>query len=112
MEFLGRSEKERDRIEAQREQERKKKLRHAQRVAGGLGSLLAIALGLASVPGNGKRRAEGNLELARRAVDESLSSAGRQPARGAADVPQLEELRQGLLKKAEEFYSNYLSKQE
>jgi len=112
MEFLGRSEKERDRIEAQREQERKKKLRHAQRVAGVLGSLLVIALGLAYVAWNEKRRAEGNLELARRAVDESLSSAGRQPAREAADVPQLEEFRQELLKKAEEFYSNYLGKQE
>jgi tetratricopeptide (TPR) repeat protein len=112
MEFLDRSEKERDRIEAEREEERKKKLRHAQQVAGVLGSLFVLALFLAYVAWNEKRRAEGNLELARRAVDESLSSAGRQPAREAADVPQLEEFRQELLQKAEEFYSNYLAKEE
>ena len=97
MEFLDRSEKERDRLEAEREKERKKKLKHAQRIAAVLGSLLVVALGLAYVAWNEKRRAEGNLELARRAVDESLSSAGREPAREAADVPQLEEFRQELL---------------
>ena len=112
MEFLDRSEKERDRLEAEREKERKKKLKHAQRIAAVLGSLLVVALGLAYVAWNEKRRAEGNLELARRAVDESLSSAGREPAREAADVPQLEQFRQELLKKAEEFYSNYLPKQD
>ena len=44
-------------------------------------------------------------------MDESLSSAGRQQAREAPDPPQLERFRHELLIKAEEFYSNFLTKQ-
>jgi eukaryotic-like serine/threonine-protein kinase len=58
-----------------------------------------------------RARAEANLGLASKAVDESLSSAGDQQARESADPPQLERFRQELLKKAEEFYSNSLAKQ-
>ncbi len=58
-----------------------------------------------------RARAEANLELASKAVDESLSSAGNQQGRESPDPPQLEQFRQELLKKAEEFYSNFLAKQ-
>jgi tetratricopeptide (TPR) repeat protein len=111
MEFLDRSEKERARVEAEREQERKKKLRHVQWAAAVLGIMLVIAASLAYFVWTEKRRAETNLQLAKTAVDESLSSAGSQQAREAADTPQMEEFRQGLLEKAKDFYVNYLSKQ-
>jgi tetratricopeptide (TPR) repeat protein len=112
MEFLDRSEKERDRVEAERENERKRKLRHAQWVAGILGTLLMVAVSLAYLVWREKGRAEANLQLAKNAVDESLSSAGRQQAREAADVPEMEEFRQDLLRKAKDFYVNYLTKRQ
>jgi serine/threonine protein kinase len=58
-----------------------------------------------------RTRAEENLGLASKAVDESLSFAGNQQGRESPDPPQLELFRQELLKKAEEFYSNFLAKQ-
>jgi tetratricopeptide (TPR) repeat protein len=111
MAFLDRSEKEQERIEAAREKERKNKLRMAWAVAGTLGMVLLVALAFYYVARVETARAEANLQLARKAVDESLSSAGRQQAREAADPPQLEAFRQELLMKAEAFYSNFLVKQ-
>ncbi len=111
MEFLDRSEKERARVEAEREQERKRKLRHVQWAAAVLGILLVVTASLAYFVWSEKRRAETNLQLAKTAVDESLSSAGSQQAREAADAPQMEQFRQGLLEKAEDFYVKYLGKQ-
>ncbi len=111
MDFLDRSEKEQDRIEKERAKERKNKLRLAWAVAGALGVLLLVALSYYYVARVQTARAQTNLQLARRAVDESLSSAGSQQAREAAGVPQLEQFRQELLKKAEDFYSNFLAKQ-
>jgi tetratricopeptide (TPR) repeat protein len=111
MDFLDRSERQQERIEAEREKERKNKLRLAWAVAAALGVLLLVALSYYYVARVQTARAEANLQLARKAVDESLSSAGRQQAREAADLPQLEQFRQELLKKAEDFYSNFLAKQ-
>ena len=45
-----------------------------------------------------------NLQLAQNAVDEMLSSAGREQERVAEDVPQMEEFRRELLAKARGFY--------
>jgi tetratricopeptide (TPR) repeat protein len=111
MDFLDRSEKEQDRIEAERERQRKNKLRLAWAVAGALGVLLLVALSFYYVARVETARAETNLLMARKAVDESLSSAGRQQAREAAGPPQLEQFRHELLKKAEEFYSSFLARQ-
>jgi len=111
LDFLERSEKERDRIEAEREKERKNKLRLAWAVAAALGVLLLVALSYYYVARRETARAETNLELAKKAVDESLSSAGREQGRESPDPPQLEQFRQELLKKAEEFYSSSLAKQ-
>src|SRR5208282_5743703 len=58
-----------------------------------------------------RTRAEENLGLASKAVDESLSFAGNQQGRESPDPPQLEQFRQQLLKKAEEFYTNFLATQ-
>jgi tetratricopeptide (TPR) repeat protein len=111
MDFLSRSEEERDRIEAEKEKERKGKLVLAWTVASALGVLLLAALSLYFLAQRETARAEGNLQLAKKAVDESLSSAGRHQAREAPDPPQLERFRNELLIKAEEFYSNFLAKQ-
>jgi tetratricopeptide (TPR) repeat protein len=111
MDFLNRSEQERDRIEAEREKERKGKLFLAWTIASALGVLLLAALSLYFLAQRETARAEANLKLAKKAVDESLSSAGRQQAREAPDPPQLEQFRHELLIKAEQFYSNFLAKQ-
>ena len=111
MDFLDRSETEQARIEAERENARKNKLRLAWAVAGSLGVLLLVALFYYHVAQTENRRAEANLGLALRAVDESLSSAGNQQGRESPDPPQLEHFRQQLLKKAEDFYTNFLATQ-
>ena len=105
MEFLDLSEKERDRLSAERERERRKTLRQTQWVAAILGVLCVVALSLAYVAWSEKRRAEDNLQLAKKAVDESLSSAGREQSREAADLPEMEEFRKELLDKAGNFYA-------
>jgi len=64
-----------------------------------------VALSLAYAAWSEERRAEGNLQLARKAVDESLSSAGRQQSRETADLPEMEEFRKELLDKAGNFYA-------
>jgi Flp pilus assembly protein TadD len=111
IDFLDRSEKERDRIEAELENARKNKLRLAWVVAGALAVLLLVALSFYYFARSEGRRAEANLGLASKAVDESLSSAGKQQGRESPDPPQLEEFRHELLNKAEAFYSNFLVKQ-
>ncbi len=111
LEFLDRSKKERDRVAAAREQERKKKLRQTQWAVGVLGIFLLIVGYLAYLTHMESDRAEANLQLARKAVDESLSSAVRQQASEVTASPQLEQFRQELLTKAEDFYSNFLAKQ-
>jgi len=112
MGFLDRSKKERDRVEAERETQRKRKLARARLAVGVLAVLLCGALFLTYFAWRETRRAETNLQLAMKAVDESLSSAGRDQARESADVPQFEQFRRELLEKAEVFYSGYLAKQQ
>jgi tetratricopeptide (TPR) repeat protein len=105
MDFLDRSEEERERLSAENKRERHKQLRQTQWAAGILGSLFLIALFLVYFALRQTRRAENNLELAKKAVDESLSSVGREQAREADDLPQVEQFRRELLVKAEAFYT-------
>jgi tetratricopeptide (TPR) repeat protein len=107
MEFLDHSQKVRDGFIAQREKERKKKLREYQWAAGILGILLVIAGVLGRIARKEQARAEENLQLARDAVNEMLSSAGSKQARVTADVPEMEEFRKELLEKAKRFYDNF-----
>lgn len=107
--FLERSLEERRRFQAERDRERRAKLRRVQWTAGVLATLLVLAASLAFVARRENIRAEANLELARDAVDESLSSVDRDPARVAADVPQVEEIRRELLAKAERFYVAFMN---
>ena len=98
---------EQERLAAERESARKRKLRQTQWVAGAMALLAAASLVLAFVAVREKDRAETNLQLAKKAVDESLSSAGRQQAQGTADLPEMVEFRQGLLDKAASFYADF-----
>src|SRR5206468_8320645 len=96
---------------AEQERERRRKLRQYQWAASILAALLVIVGWLAYVAQRANARAERNLQLAQNAVDEMLSSAGRQPARVAEDVPQMEEFRKELLDKARNFYANFTAQQ-
>jgi len=106
VEFLDRSKKERDRLAAAQEYERKKKLRQAQWAAGILGTLLLGFVYLAYVAFRDSGRARANLAEARTAVDEMLLTAGSQtaPEAEAADVPQMMAFRKELVSKAQTFY--------
>ncbi len=111
MAFLDRSEQETRRIEAERERQRRNKLRLAWAVAGTLGALLVVAVVFFLKAKTASQSAEDNLALARSAVNESLSSPSGQQGREMPDVPQLEQFRAELLKKAEDFYSKRLPQQ-
>ena len=104
MDFLDRSEMQR---EVEREKERKRRLTR-QVVSYVLATLLVIVGSLLYVVRKEKARAESNLVQAKKAVDESLSSAGREQAREAADLPQMEEFRKELLDKARIFYLGFV----
>ena len=107
MQFLDRSAQERDRQREVEERARKRKLREYQWAAGVLGLLLVITLWFFHMARVQKARAETYLGLAQQSVNEMLSSAGRQQARVAADVPELEAFRKELLEKARVFYSTF-----
>jgi tetratricopeptide (TPR) repeat protein len=103
MEFLDRSEKQR---EIEREKERWRKRTRQIAIYGLTGLLMAIGT-LAYVVYRQRARAETNLMLAKKAVDESLSSVGAQRSREAPDSPEMEEFRRELLDKARNFYLNF-----
>jgi len=68
---------------------------------------LAFTAVLGVLAGFERDRAEKNLDLARQAVDESLSTAGRQQARESADAPAIESFRKELLDKAAAYYAAF-----
>jgi tetratricopeptide (TPR) repeat protein/energy-coupling factor transporter ATP-binding protein EcfA2 len=109
MAFLDRSLEQRERERTERERERRLKLRRAQVAAGVLAIFLVVAVSLAYIALRESDRATKNLALARAAVDQSLSSAERDPARVGADPPPLQEFRRELLVKAETFYRAFMS---
>jgi tetratricopeptide (TPR) repeat protein len=108
MAFLDRSEQESIRTRAEQERERKRKLRQAQWTAAVFGVLFVIAVFFAYVARQENLRAATNLRLAKDAVDQTLSSAGLDPASAGADVPQMQEFRRQLLEKAKTFYVAFL----
>ncbi len=108
MAFLSRSEQEQLRAKAERARERRRKLQQAWWTAAVFGVLFVIAGVLAYVARAENRRATTNLSLAKDAVDQTLSSAGLDPASAGADVPQMTEFRRELLEKAKAFYDDFL----
>lgn len=109
MRFLEGSAKERDRLLQEAEKARRRKLREYQWAASIMGVLLLGVGILAYLARNENALAGKNLRLALNAVDEMLSSAGREQARVAADVPQMEEFRGELLSKARSFYNIFIT---
>jgi len=69
--------------------------------------LLVVTSALGIIAHREQVRAERNLQLAKQAVDESLSSAGRQQAQESADSPEMEAFRKVLLDKAAAFYAGF-----
>lgn len=108
MAFLDQSEQERIRFKSGQEQERRRKLQRAWLVAGVFGVLFVVAGVLAYVARRENLRATQNLAFAKDAVDQTLSSAGLDPASAGADVPQMSEFRRQLLEKAKTFYDDFL----
>jgi tetratricopeptide (TPR) repeat protein len=106
--FLDRSEAERTRERTEREQQRRRKLQLARGIAAVFGVLFLGAGAAAYFAWAENARAEGNLRLARAAVDQSLSSADVDLASAGADVPQMAEFRLALLGKAKQFYEQFL----
>jgi tetratricopeptide (TPR) repeat protein len=111
MQFLDRSEKERDRQKAERRALRLRNLR----LAWGTAAVLLVATIVVAWQGLVARRettrAETNLQLATGAVDELLASTDRDPASVGADVPQMEQLRRDLLGRAKRFYAEFIRQQ-
>ena len=83
---MERSAAERDRLLAESERARKRKLREYQWAAAIMGTLLLVVGFLAYLARLENARAEKNLRLAENAVDEMLLSAGREQARVAAVI--------------------------
>jgi tetratricopeptide (TPR) repeat protein/energy-coupling factor transporter ATP-binding protein EcfA2 len=107
MQFLDRSAAERERARAAEEHARRRKLREYQWAAGVLALLLVVTLWFYHTARVQRARAEAYLDLAQQSVNEMLSSAGKQQARVAADVPELEAFRKELLEKARVFYAAF-----
>ena len=111
MGFLDASERERDRLVAERRAERRRQWRRLQWVAAAL-ALLLVATGITAYVARRESararaenaRAEENLRLARAAVDESLVAVDREPSLLGVDVPQIVGFRRDLLERAQRFY--------
>ena len=110
MAFLDRSRQERDALSAERERERRGKLREARWAAGILAALLAIAGVLGLVAVGERNRAEKNLRTANDVVDKLLLAAGSDTEEDAAEIPEMQALRKKLLDQAR-LYLNGFTKQ-
>ncbi|MGH9175572.1 MAG: hypothetical protein ACRD1H_14500, partial [Vicinamibacterales bacterium] len=88
IQFLDRSETERDRLAAERRAERRRKWRQLQWTAGVLAALFVAAIVATVYAFRESARAEANFWIASRAVDESLSLVDRDPQRVGRDDPQ------------------------
>jgi tetratricopeptide (TPR) repeat protein/energy-coupling factor transporter ATP-binding protein EcfA2 len=107
MAFLDRSRQERDALIAERERERRSKLRQARWAAGILAALLAIAGVLGLLAAGERNRAERNLHTANDVVDKLLLAAGGDSERDAAQIPEMETFRKKLLDQARAYLNDF-----
>jgi tetratricopeptide (TPR) repeat protein/energy-coupling factor transporter ATP-binding protein EcfA2 len=107
MAFLDRSRQERDALIAERERERRGKLRQARWAAGILATMLLIAVVLGVLAASEGNRAEKNLQTANDVVDKLLLNAGGDPGRDAPFTPEAEAFRSNLLDQAREYLSGF-----
>jgi tetratricopeptide (TPR) repeat protein len=84
---------------------RRRRIIQVRAAAAILFALLVVTSALGLIARRERDLADMNLQLAKQAVDESLSSAGQQQARESADSPELEAFRKALLDKAAAFYA-------
>ena len=111
MEFLDLSERQRDRIRAERRSARLRRLVFARSVAA---FLLVVSLGVGWLYRVARRegdRAERNLGLATEAVGQLLVAADRNQKSVGADVPETEAFRRQLLERAKPFYGQFIAQQ-
>ena len=102
MHFLNRSQCERDLLSAERERERKKKLRQAQWTAGVLATLLVVAVALGLYARAAHETAERYLRRGTKAARDMVELAHRE-SNMAPGVPEVEEIRTALLRNAAAF---------
>src|ERR1019366_2321041 len=107
MDFLERSRHERDALIAQRERERRAKLRQARWAAGILAALLAVAGVLGLVAAGERNRAEKNLHTPNDVVDKLLLAAGSDAEEDAAEIPEMQAFRKKLLDQARVYLSEF-----
>ena len=111
MEFLDLSERQRDRVRAERRSARLRRLVFARSVAA---FLLVVSLGVGWLYRVARRegdRAERNLGLATEAVGQLLVAADRNQKSVGADVPETEAFRRELLERAKPFYGQFIAQQ-
>jgi tetratricopeptide (TPR) repeat protein len=111
MDFLARSEKERERLKAERRAQRVRNLQ----IAWGSALVLLVAFVVAALAWSAARReriqAESYLGLAKNAVDDSLVAADVDPTRLGAESPELNDFRRGLLERVRRFYLEVIKQQ-
>ncbi len=111
MDFLDRSAKERDRLKAERRAWRRRNFY----LLSGTAVVFVVAFVIAALAwlyARGQQtRAEGYLGLAKKAVDDTLVAADRDPTRMGAEVPQLNEFRRELLDRVKRFYVEFIKQQ-
>jgi tetratricopeptide (TPR) repeat protein len=111
MDFLDRSENERDRLKAER---RAQRLRNLQ-IAWGSALVLLVAFVVAALAWSLARRerirAEGYLGLAKNAVDDTLVAADIDPVRLGAEARELNDFRRSLLERVRRFYLEVIKQQ-
>lgn len=111
MEFLALSEKQRDRMRAERRSARLRRLVLARSLAA---FLLVVSLGVGWLYRVARRegdRAERNLGLATEAVGQLLVAADRNQKSVGADIPEMEAFRRELLERAKPFYGQFIAQQ-
>ena len=108
MAFLSESAAERDRLRAEAEKSRRRKLRQAQAAAAVFAVLSLVAAYLAYAASVQKDRAERNLRFAREAIDDTLRSPEVNPALAGSDTPQMAEFRRQLLERSKGLYQKLL----
>ena len=111
MKFLDLSERQRDRMRAERRSARLRRLVFARSLAA---FLLVVSLGVFWLYRVARRegdRAERNLGLATEAVGQLLVAADRNQKSVGADVPETEAFRRELLERAKPFYGQFIAQQ-
>jgi tetratricopeptide (TPR) repeat protein len=111
MQFLDRSEQQRDRVRAERRSARLRRLVFARSLAA---SLLVVCLVIGWLYRVARRegdRAERNLGLATEAVGQLLVATDRNQQSVGADVPEMEQFRRQLLERAKPFYAEFIAQQ-